>query len=418
MGLEKHRNRESWAMVRYEYITQKAKGAPYVTASIDAVSVADLNIRLINLNRPVIRIEPIGKSRTRDEALRVPLRAKLTFIEQLETSAYLGMDFRTSLTICLNTTPARTKAGRRVAKVIADLRDRVSRGSAFSQAIRSYPQIFDEVAVGLIAAGEEGGTLSEALTNVRRIWARNDDLQHRLLMMLIYPVIVMLAACGVVWLLMTKVVPQFIHVLTEMHAELPLPTQLLLQISQLSSQHPFLLLLGITAIAVTILRLPELVKRTPRSHRFVLRLPIFGKLSLLLIRANFSRTFAQLKTARAKTTQALLLCRDLSWNYEYRSAVARTLVRVHRGESLAGALRDDEEIFGDLVVNGLTFMEASGAGSEGLFRLTELLERQLDGYLGAIRQILDPLIIIILGIVIGGIVFATFLPAVQILQNV
>jgi type II secretory pathway component PulF len=405
-------------MARYEYITQKAKGAPYVTASIDAVSLAELNVRLINLNRPVIRIEAIRKSRTRDEAVRVPLRAKLTFLEQLETSAYLGMDFRTSLTICLNTTSSRTKAGRRIAKVIADLRDRVSRGSAFSQAIKSYPQIFDEVAVGLIAAGEEGGTLSEALTNVRKIWARNDDLQHRLLMMLIYPVIVLLAACGVVWLLMTKVVPQFIHILTEMHAALPLPTQVLLQISQLSSQHPLLLLLGITAIAIGILRLPALVKRTPRSHRFVLRLPIFGKLLLLLIRANFSRTFAQLKTARAKTTQALLLCRDLSWNYEYRSAVARTLVRVHRGESLAAALRDDVEIFGDLVVNGLTFMEASGAGSAGLFRLTELLERQLDGYLGAIRQILDPLLIIILGVVIGGIVFATFLPAVQILQSI
>lgn len=405
-------------MARYEYITQKAKGAPYVTASIDAVSLAELNVRLINLNRPVIRIEAIRKSRTRDEAVRVPLRAKLTFLEQLETSAYLGMDFRTSLTICLNTTSSRTKAGRRTAKVIADLRDRVSRGSAFSQAIKSYPQIFDEVAVGLIAAGEEGGTLSEALTNVRKIWARNDDLQHRLLMMLIYPVIVLLAACGVVWLLMTKVVPQFIHILTEMHAALPLPTQVLLQISQLSSQHPLLLLLGITAIAIGILRLPALVKRTPRSHRFVLRLPIFGKLLLLLIRANFSRTFAQLKTARAKTTQALLLCRDLSWNYEYRSAVARTLVRVHRGESLAAALRDDVEIFGDLVVNGLTFMEASGAGSAGLFRLTELLERQLDGYLGAIRQILDPLLIIILGVVIGGIVFATFLPAVQILQSI
>ncbi|HEX3444366.1 MAG TPA: type II secretion system F family protein [Chthoniobacterales bacterium] len=405
-------------MARYEYITQKAKGAPYVATRIDAVSVAELNVRLINLNRPVIRIEAIEQSRTRDEAMRVPLRAKLTFIEQLETSAYLGMDFRTSLTICLNTTSVRTKAGRRLAKVIADLRDRVSRGSTFSRAIRSYPQIFDEVAVGLITAGEEGGTLSEALTNVRKIWARNDDLQHRLLMMLIYPVIVSLAACGVVWLLMTKVVPQFIHVLTEIHAELPLPTQVLLQVSQFSSQHPLLLLFGITAIAIGILRLPALVKRTPRSHRFVLCLPIFGKLLLLLIRANFSRTFAQLKTARAKTTQALLLCRDLSWNYEYRSAVARTLVRVHRGESLAAALRDDVEIFGDLVVNGLTFMEASGAGSEGLFRLTELLERQLDSYLGAIRQILDPLLIIILGVVIGGIVFATFLPAVQILQTI
>jgi Type II secretory pathway, component PulF len=405
-------------MGRYEYVTQKAKGAPYIRASIDAVSAAELNLRLINLNRPVIHVGPAERQRVSHQSNRVSLRTKLTFIEQLETSAYLGMDFRTALTICLNATSQRTRTSRRMTSVIAELRDRVSRGSSLSQAVRAYPQIFDDVAIGLISAGEEGGTLSEALTNVRKAWARNDELQHRLLMMLIYPVIVLLAACGVVWLLMTKVVPQFIHVLTEMHAELPLPTLVLLQISKFSSQHPILLLCGVALITISILQLPTLVKRIPLSHGLVLRLPIFGKLLLLLIRANFSRTFAQLKTARAKTTQALLLCRDLSWNYEYRSAVARTVVRVHRGESLAVALRDDVEIFGDLVINGLTFMEASGAGSEGLFRLTELLERQLDSYLGAIRQILDPLLIIILGIVIGGIVFATFLPTVQILQSV
>jgi type IV pilus assembly protein PilC len=404
-------------MARYAYITQKAKGAPFVSASIEAASAAELNLRLTNLNRPVIRVELAQRPKTSSQTVRVPLRTKLTFIEQLETSAYLGMDFRTALTICLSTIARRSKAGRRMASVIADLRDRVSRGAGFSQAISVYPQIFDEVAIGLIAAGEEGGTLSQALTNVRKIWARNDDLQHRVLVMLTYPIIVLLAACGVIWLLMTKVVPQFIHVLSEMHAELPLPTRMLLEISHFGSQYPILLFLGLIAIVAAILRLPALVKRTPRSHRLVLRLPVVGKLLLLLIRANFSRTFAQLKTARAKTTQALLLCRDLSWNYEYRSAVARTLVRVHRGESLASALCDDVEIFGDLVVNGLTFMEASGAGSEGLFRLTELLERQLDSYLGAVRQILDPLLIIVLGVVIGGIVFATFLPAVQILQS-
>jgi type IV pilus assembly protein PilC len=405
-------------MALYEYITQKAKGAPYVTASIHAASVAELNHRLISLNRPVVHVEAAEKPKAGDPLIRVPLRTKLTFIEQLETSAHLGMDFRAALAICLNTTSQRSKTGRRMISVITDLRDRVSRGSSFSQAIRLHPRIFDEVAIGLITAGEEGGTLSESLTNVRKIWARNDDLQHRLLMMLIYPVIVLLAACGVVWLLMTNVVPQFIHVLSEMHAELPLPTRILFQVSQFSSEHPIILLFGITLVTIAILRLPALVKRAARSHSLALRLPVFGKLLLLLIRANFCRTFAQLKTARAKTTQALLLCRDLSWNYEYRGAVARTLVRVHRGESLAVALRDDVEIFGDLVVNGLTFMEASGAGTDGLFRLTELLERQLDGYLGAIRQILDPLLIIILGIVIGGIVFATFLPAVQILQSV
>src|SRR6516162_11365434 len=111
-----------------------------------------------------------------------------------------------------------------------------------------------------------------------------------------------------------------------------------------------------------------------------------------------------------------MLCRDLSWNYEYRSAVARTLMKV-RGESLSRALEEDADIFGDMVVRGLAFMEVSGSGSEGLIRLTSLLERQLDAYINAIRQVLDPLLVLFLGGVVGGIVFATFLPTVAILQH-
>jgi type IV pilus assembly protein PilC len=82
------------------------------------------------------------------------------------------------------------------------------------------------------------------------------------------------------------------------------------------------------------------------------------------------------------------------------------------------ALNDELDIFGEMVINGLSFMEAAGAGSDGLFRLTTLLERQLDSRLTALRQILDPLLIIALGVVIGGIVFATFLPAMEVIQHI
>jgi type IV pilus assembly protein PilC len=110
---------------------------------------------------------------------------------------------------------------------------------------------------------------------------------------------------------------------------------------------------------------------------------------------------------------------DTLWsNYEYRSAVARTLLKVQRGEPLSRALEEDVDIFGDMVVHGLAFMEVSGSGSEGLIRLTNLLERQLDAYINAIRQVLDPLLVLFLGGVVGGIVFATFLPAIEILRRV
>jgi type II secretory pathway component PulF len=404
-------------MPLYVYVMQAAKGARFTKLSADAPSRSELNARLFHLNKPVVKI--LDQQKKGDDRKKgIPLRPKLTFMEQLEASCYLGMDLRTALGICLENTSKRTSVGRRLAGIIRELRDKVTRGVSFARAVGYFPHIFDEVSVGLIAAGEEGGTFNESLTNVRKIWARNEDLQHRLLMMLIYPAIVLAAAIGVVWLLMTRVVPQFVAVLSQMNVDLPIPTRILIAISRFWVGYPWIILFCGIGVVLLILKFPAMIRLTPVLHGTALRMPFFGQLTLLLVRANFARTFAQLKNARAKTTQCLMLCRDLSWNYEYRSAVARTLIKVQRGEPLSRALEEDVDIFGDMVVHGLAFMEVSGSGSDGLLRLTNLLERQLDGYIDAIRQVLDPLLVLFLGGVVGGIVFATFLPAIEILQRI
>src|SRR5258708_23815451 len=194
-----------------------------------------------------------------------------------------------------------------------------------------------------------------------------------------------------------------------MHANLPLPTVCFLNLSQLCNHYRLVVLGLIAGTVLLVSRVPSYVRKHPKFHGRVLRLPGIGALMLLLLRANFVRTFAQLKHARAKTTQALLLCRDLSWNYEYRSSIGRTLVLWQRGESLAAALNDDRDIFGELVINGLSFMEAAGAGSDGLIRLTTLLERQLGSRLAALRQGLGPLLVVVLGFIIGARVSGAFL---------
>jgi type IV pilus assembly protein PilC len=404
-------------MPLYAYVTQAAKGARFTKLSADASSPSELNARLFHLNKPVVKILD-RKEKTDEAQKRIPLRMKLTFIEQLEASCCLGMDVRTALRICFENTPRRTSGGRRLAAAIREMRDRVTRGVLFSRAAGRFPHIFDEVSVGLITAGEEGGTFYESLTNVRKIWARNEDLHHRLLMMLIYPAIVLASAICVTSLLMTRVVPQFVAVLTQMNVDLPFPTRILISVSHFWIHYPWIILSCGIGIIFLILKFPAIIRLTPALHGAALRTPIFGQLFLLLLRANFTRTFAQLKNARAKTTQCLMLCRDLSWNYEYRSAIARALIKVQRGEPLSRALEKDIDIFGDMVVHGLAFMEVSGSGSDSLFRLTNLLERQLDSYIDAIRQVLDPMLIVFLGGVVGGIVFATFLPAVEILQRI
>jgi type II secretory pathway component PulF len=287
-------------MARFKYVTQNAKGAPFVRAFADASSLADLNTRLQNLNKPVVEVIDLPGKDSPRKSPRVSLRTKLTFLEQLEASSYLGMDFRTSLGICLRTTSGRTRQGRQMIRVIGDLREKVSGGLSFARAIKSYPHVFDEVAVGLILAGEEGGTFSEALTNVRKIWTRDEDLQHRLLMLLIYPAIVLAAALGVVWLLVTRVVPQFIHVLGEMNLALPLPTRILLGLSHFVSAYPFVPLVVSMAVVLLFLELPSFVRATPVLHGVALRLPGIGKLFAITSASQFLQDFRSTETCQGQ----------------------------------------------------------------------------------------------------------------------
>jgi type IV pilus assembly protein PilC len=224
------------------------KEAPFSKATADAPSLSDLNARLFHVNKPVVKVL---ERRKRDDKKRegIPLRFRLTFLEQLEASCHLGMDLRTALGICLENTSRRTSAGRRLAGIIRELRNKVMRGVSFARALGDFPYIFDEVSIGLIAAGEEGGTFNESLANVCKIWARNEDLHHRLVMMLIYPAIVLGAAIGVVWLLMTRVVPQFVTVLSQMNVDLPVPTRILMAISGFWTAYPWLILCAASALS-------------------------------------------------------------------------------------------------------------------------------------------------------------------------
>src|ERR1700730_3537895 len=137
-------------MARYEYVTQSARGAPFLKAFADAPSLTELNSRLIHLNKPVIKVFDPPVKRAFRRTRSIPLALRLRFLEQLEASCYLGMDFRTALGICVENTSRRSSAGRQLATVIGALRDKVTRGVSFARAVGHFPLIFDEVSTGLI----------------------------------------------------------------------------------------------------------------------------------------------------------------------------------------------------------------------------------------------------------------------------
>src|SRR5258708_15740078 len=122
-------------MPRFEYVAQKRKGDSYVKAVIEGHSLADVSVRLNNLNQPIVLITDPSRKKTVEKKQRVSLRTKLTFLENLEAAVYLGMDFRTALSICLSTTPTRDRSGKRMAHITEMLRHRFSKGISFANSI-------------------------------------------------------------------------------------------------------------------------------------------------------------------------------------------------------------------------------------------------------------------------------------------
>jgi len=404
-------------MAEFTAVVQESRSGPFLARTVVGKSASEITSRLLDSGAAVAQVV---EHRELHPLARRNISAKdvVYFMEQIENTLFLGMEPRLALKACAITISPKSKSGKNLQQVVTAMERMVAAGESLASVARQFPNLFSQVAVGLLEAGEGSGSLDESFRSIRVLVARYESIRHQARMMILQPSITFLTAIVTVGIIIVYIVPQFRSLLDYLGGKLPWQTELMISISDLITCHP-LIVTGVLAACINaFVGLPSWVKNNAWTHRLVIRIPGFGRYLLAVIRTNFVAAFAQLKKNKMTNPSALVLLKDISWYFPYRTAIARAHMGLKSGESLAHVLAAEADIIGERNIQYFRFIEETGSDTDQLERLAILMNRDLDARTEQLKTILNPLILIVLALMVGMIAAAIILPMYEIYNRI
>ena len=303
-------------------------------------------------------------------------------------------------------------------KVITDVRSRVEGGSTLANALREHPKEFDHLAVNMVEAGETGGILDTILQRLAMYVEKAVKLKAAVKSALVYPTAVVSVAIIIITLLLWKVVPIFVNMFTSLGVDLPLPTRLVVALSNFIGSWFFLgvvIILGVCLFVV----LPAFYQ-TARG-RFVidsimLRTPVLGMLLRKIAVARFTRTLGTLITSGVPLLEAMDITARTSGNAVIERAILKVRKAVEEGRTLADPLKETE-VFPNMVTQMIAVGEQTGAMDAMLQKIADFYEEEVDVAVKDLLTLLEPIIIVFLGGTIGGVVISMYLPMFELIAK-
>ena len=300
-------------------------------------------------------------------------------------------------------------------RVLISIRDDIQHGNSLSAAFAKHPSVFDTLYVNMIKVGETGGVLSKILERISSYLEKTLRLKRKVQSALIYPIVVVCMAVIITVILLVKVVPTFAGIYASFNRELPAMTQLLIAISNILRHYLLFLIGGVIVIAAGLKQWHKTPQGALIIDRSVLRLPIFGSLLRKVAISRFSRTLATLIQSGVPILESLEIVGKTIGNRLLEVVVEDVKTSVREGESLAAPL-SKSGVFPPMVTRMIGIGEKSGQMEKMLLKIAEFYDDQVDAAVDGLTSIIEPLIIGFLGIVIGFIVIALFLPIITITQ--
>ncbi len=293
--------------------------------------------------------------------------------------------------------------------VLTNVRERISEGSALNEALKGYPNIFSPLYVESVAAGEESGRLSEVLTGLSDFLNRQIALRNKLLASLAYPLIMALAALGVFLILITYVLPSISEIFKTIHQPLPLVTRVFLVVGKGVQTYGYLVPVALVIAFFLFFRM----KRTPRGRlfldRFWLRIPYVNQWVKKTQIARFSRTLATILTSGIPLVRALRLTQGVMTNRALQASLEGVIRQIGEGKALGVAL-DRLAWVPPVVVQMIAVGEESGGLEEMLTRVADMYEEETEAALKTLLSVLEPVMILFMGGIVGWVVISVLLP--------
>ena len=336
----------------------------------------------------------------------------VTFTTQLSTLQDAGLPIVRSLKIL----EEQQKPGKFKTQ-LEEVSSEVEQGSTLSEAMSKYPRTFDKLYISMVKAGEAGGVLDVILRRLAGFMEKSQKLRKKVKGALIYPAAVISVAAAILVVIMLFVVPAFEKMFKDIGQELPAPTQLLLSTSEAIQNYWYL----IPLIPILLMAIMKLIARTDAGERaidaFKLRMPVFGNIIKKSSVARFCRTLGTLIASGVPILEALRIVKDAVGNVVIANAIEDVHGSIREGDTIADPLRASG-IFDELLVNMIDVGEETGELDKMLMKIADNYEADVDVAVEGMSSLLEPLLIVGMGLVVGFIVISLFLPLVSIIKNI
>lgn len=298
-------------------------------------------------------------------------------------------------------------------KVLVDVKGSVEGGTTFADALRKHPKVFDPLYVNLIAAGEIGGILDTILARLSAFLEKTEKLKGKVKGAMTYPVVVIIIACLVVTGLLLWVVPIFEDMFAGFGQALPAPTQVVVNLSNLIKSYWYYIIGCLVAAFVVFKQSYKTEKGRFVIDKAFLKIPVFGDLIRKTAVARFTRTLGTMLSSGVPILEALEIVSKTSGNVVIEAAVMKARTSLSQGKTLAEPLTETK-VFPGMVTQMISVGESTGALDAMLSKIADFYEDEVDAAVEALTSLIEPLLMVFLGVVVGGLVIALYLPIFQI----
>lgn len=390
----------------YRWVAETSRGKT-IRGETEASDEKIARLQLKRRNLTVVKIKPKSKDLFENLAFLQPkVKAKdlVIFTRQFSTLIDSGLPLVQSLTLLTEQTDNKTLKG-----ILKQISRDVEGGLGLAEALKKHPKVFNNLYVNLVAAGETGGVLDTILQRLAAHIEKAEKLRSTIRGAMVYPAVVVTVAVMVITVILVFVIPVFEDLFSGMGANLPAPTQLVVNISRFTKGNFLYILGGLVLIALAFRSYRKTSRGRKVTDALALRLPVFGPLLRKVAVARFTRTLGTMITSGVPILDALDIVARTSGNVILEEVIYDVRSSIAEGQNIADPL-SESDLFPKMVVQMIAVGEATGALDSMLEKIASFYDEEVDAAVAALTAMLEPMMIVFLGGAVGGLVIAMYLP--------
>jgi type IV pilus assembly protein PilC len=386
-----------------------------ISGAVEGESTATVVAKLRQSGYTVLNIQQKAEAKGLQMDLfqkKVKIKDITIFSRQFATMINSGLSLTKSLNILSEQTENPTLAG-----LISEVQKDVEGGQTLSEALAKHPKVFQGLFVNMVKAGETGGVLDEVLLRVAEHYEKDMALKSKIKAAMTYPVVMFIMSMLIVFAMITFIVPVFVGMFSQLGGDLPLPTKMLVWASDGIRSYWYVLLAAVLGSRYGLKSYGKTPQGKLAFDKLKLRVPVFGMLNTKLSVARFTRTFGTLVASGVPILQALEIVAETANNELISQAVKGTRTSIKEGETIAKPL-SQSPIFPPMVVQMISVGEETGALDSMLTKIADFYDEEVSSMVESLTALIEPLMIAAMGVIIGGIIVALYMPMFEIINMI